>query len=245
MDDTQIISVITTLRKSSSSHGDGGRTFTEEFARKIRNTIDEDKNAVIDFLLREIKYNTYALRSIAIPVLSELKDESIAPSIYEILNEVSDKIDDQTEKNIVETLFILRYKEPKWFYQEYLANYSKKVEQSGDESPLFFFLILYLNVDPENALKMLSSYLVKHILSGDKQMESFFTNWMGYLFLRFSENSEIYLPKLICEVYAKNKISGDQLRKIMLNYLHSDLAQVSYGSKFVNKKIELINGMNG
>lgn len=221
----EIIKVIKEIQRDTYTYKDNGDTFYKRLAQKILNTVDDEKEQVLDFFLQEIKSNEYGLCGTALVVIEEMKAVELCPRIVDIYNEVSKYKDDDWQRAVVSVLMQLRYLPPKDLYHSYILEYMKKNKNS------FYLLVQYCNVDPNEALPLLSKELVENILSEEllsKPPEKIGNSLqgigvlIGFLIANFKNNPTDYLPELLKFVYVKKPKAAIYLKAVIdtvVNYL--------------------------
>lgn len=229
----EIINIIRDIEKEFKSYKDGGLSFIKHLADKLLNTIDEDKNDVINFFLDEIKNNENRFGEIALLTLVEMKALELAPYIEGIFNEVATKKDENWKQSIIEALMKLRYVEPKALYYEYVTSFLSKQPDNA-----FFLLVQYCNVDPANAIPLLSEFYVKNLLR-NVDMQGFLESRIGFLVSYFIENPGDNLFELNKLVLLKNRNVGQHLKKILLCYFGSSMAE-KYPKDLIEKEKRLL-----
>lgn len=240
MNETFIVERINKIRQQFINEKDGGRVFIKALAKEFGNYDINQRNQVVDFLIRELQVNINGLRFLVLPVLEDMDAKEAASRIYETYLNYLKNDDVKWEKAIVTILFQLRYTEPEDFYSNYINKY---IKNKVDNGYIFFLGVLYCRVNPPKALDLLSNYFCKHLKIPNQDMVLFFENRMGFLFNYFTENPVDYIPELIKRTADKSKISGSRLKEIMLHYFHSDLVK-DYNKEFIQQRINTLNDIN-
>ena len=242
--DDIIICVIKEYEREYAICRKDSNAFHEKLAKKILNTVDDEKEQIMDFFLREIKSNEYGLCVTALMLIQEIKAVELCPHLVDIYKEVSAYKDEEWKKNIILVLMELRYSPPKELYQNYVLEYLNLNKNS------FYLLVQYCNVNPQKALLLLSNELVENILS-----EELLTHppekignslqginvLIGFLIASFKNNPNDYLPELLKLVYKKKAKAAIYLKSALINYLSNDFAKRSYSQYWLDKEIEHLN----
>lgn len=231
MKELDILNIIKDIDNQYKYYNDGGVSFIKHLAKKILNTVDEDKAEVFKFFLKEIKNNENGLGEIALLTIVELGASEKASDIERIYKEVAHLKSDSWKHSIIEALMKMRYSKSKALYFEYVNAYLIKNPDSS-----YFLLVQYCNVDPEKALPLLSDFYVKYLL-GDKQMRNFLESRIGFLLSYFIKNPIDYLPELIRETLRKNKETGVYLKNLLIRYFKSDMVN-QYPKTTINSMLE-------
>ncbi|MBP8766342.1 MAG: hypothetical protein KBH30_12555 [Ferruginibacter sp.] len=229
MENLNIISSINDIRQQYKGYKDGGISFIEYLANKVLNTVDEDKNEVIKFFLDEIKSNENGFAEIALLTIVEMRAIELAPDIEKIYYEIAPFKEENWRHSIIEALMKLGYVEPKTLYREYVTSFLIKQPNNA-----FFLLVQYCNVDPKEALPLLSDFYVKN-LCDNKEMQSFLESRIGFLVNYFLQNPIDYFPELVKQTTARNSGVGTYLKKSLLDYLNSKMVE-QYSEKLINDR---------
>jgi len=237
MKKSDIVNTIKDIENQFESYKDGGRAFIDYLAKRILNTVDEEKNEVFKFFLNEIKTNENGFCEIALLTIDEMGALELAPGIESIYNEMKHIKDDRWKHSVVETLMKLRYSKPKLLYAEYVSSYIKKQPDGA-----FFLLVQYCNVDPEKALPLLSEFYVEYLFK-NTEMQGFLESRIGFLVSYFLKNLNDYLPDLVKQTLAKNKKVGLHLKSLIVNHLNSGWYK-GYSKVLIKDRIENLNKLN-
>lgn len=227
MNELDIVAIIKDIEKQHKAYKDGGMTFIKHLAQKVLNTVDEDKVQIFDFLVKEIEQNKHGLFSIALQTIIELKSLELAPAIEKIFIQNRNSKDEVWKYSLIEALLKLNYAAPTSLYYDFITNYLKNNPNKG-----YFILVQYCNVDPEKGLPLLSDFYSKFFLE-NSEMKSFLESRIGFLVNYFIQNPEDYLYELNKLVLLKNKDAGRHLKKALLDYFNSSMAE-----KYPNDLIE-------
>ena len=87
--DDKIISVIKEYEREYAILRKDSNAFHKILATHILNTVDNEKEQVLDFFLREIKYNKNNLWGTALIIIEEMRAVELCPRIVDIYNEVA------------------------------------------------------------------------------------------------------------------------------------------------------------
>ena len=237
MKKSDIVNTIKDIDKQFKSYNDGGRSFIKYLAKRILNTVDEEKNEVFKFFLDEIKTNENGFDEVALQTIMKMGSLELAPSIERIYNEMRYLKDDRWKHSIVETLMKLRYSKPKLLYAEYVTSYLNK-----EPDEVFYLLVQYCNVDPEKALPLLSGFYMEYLFK-DTEMQRFLEIRTGFLVSYFVENPKDYFPDLVKQTLAKNKKVGLYLKNLIVNYLNSDMVK-EYSNVLIKDRIKNLDKLN-
>ncbi len=245
--DDKIINIIKEYEREYAILRKDSDTFHKILATHLLNTVDDEKEQVLNFFLREIKSNEHELCMTALAIIVEMKEVELCPRIVDIYNEINKYKDDEWKRVVVVyVLMQLRYLPPKDLYRNYVLNFMKKNENS------FFLLVQYCNVNPVEALPLLSNELVKNILSEKllshppERVSNSLQGiglWVAHLIANFKNNPEDYLPKLLNLVYAKNNKAGVFLKNAIVNYLSSEFAKHSYSKSWLSNEISNLDNL--
>ena len=242
--DKTIIEVIKETERKYYTYKDNGDIFYKILAKKILNTVDDEKEQVLDFFLREIISNEHELCGAALIIIEEMKAVELCPRIVDIYNKISKQKDDEWKKAVIFVLMNLRYLPPKELYHNYVLEYMKINKNS------FHLLVRYCNVNPEEALSLLSDELIENILSEEllslppikigNSLQGIGV-LIGFLVAHFKNNPNDYLPDLLNLVYMKNTKAATYLKDVIVNYLCSEIAQHSYSKSWLDNEINYLN----
>lgn len=245
--DKKIIEVIKKIQREYYTYKDNGNTFYKQLAQKILNTVDDERDLILDFFLREIRSNENDLCGTALVVIEEMKAVELCPRIVDIYNEVSKYKDDEWKRAVVYVLMQLRYLPPQKLYHNYVLDYMKNNKDS------FYLLVQYCNVNPKEALPLLSEELVKNILSEELllQIPAKIINSLeginvliAFLVAYFKNNPNDYLPDLLELVYMKKPKAAIYLKTVIVNYLNSEFAKYSFSESWLNNEINHLNKLS-
>ena len=245
--DNEIINVIKEYEREYAILRKDSDTFRIKLVQKILNTVDDEKEQVLDFFLREIKSNEHELCMTALAVILEMKAVELCPRIVDIYNEVSKYKDDEWKRAVVYVLMQLRYLPPQKLYHNYVLDYMKNNKDS------FYLLVQYCNVNPKEALPLLSEELVKNILSEELllQIPAKIINSLeginvliAFLVAYFKNNPNDYLPDLLELVYMKKPKAAIYLKTVIVNYLNSEFAKYSFSESWLNNEINHLNKLS-
>lgn len=223
----QIIEVINSFDKEYQGYKDGGREFIKQLAKKLLNTVDEDRLEVIAFFLNEIRTNENNFGQVALVTIVEMNASELGADIEAIYNEMWPSKDERWRYSIIEALMRLRYTPPKLLYKDFVNAYLK---DHHDKS--FFLLVQYCNVDPEEALPLLSEYYVTD-LSEVKNKDYI----IGYICSYFLKNPLNYFPDFVRLITKINKDAGFHLKSLLLKYLNSERPK-RFSKTLINDRIE-------
>ena len=240
MDKTNISKKINEIHQQFVNEKDGGRAFIAALAKEFNSYEVNYRKEVIDFFVQELQVNASGMRSLVLPVLEDMEANEAAPNIYETYLNFLKNDDEKWEKEIVETLIKLRYKEPKELYSSYI---DKQLSKNKDDGYIFFLSVLYCRVDPNKALNLLSDYFCKHLAVPNETMVEFFKNRMGFLVGYFSKNPTDYISELIEQTAKKNRGVAIRLKEIMFYYFHSNLVRDD-NKEIIERKIKALNDIN-
>lgn len=233
METKYIIDVINNIQNQYRNYKDGGLTFIEQLAKRVNNTLDNEREDVIAFFLNEISNNEFGFGEIALLTFIEMNAIEVAPNIASIYYEKKDLKDDRWKSSIIEALMKLRYKEPKKLYADYVTSFLIKKPDDA-----YFLLVQYCNVDPELALPMLSDFYVRNLFR-DAEMQSFLESWIGFLFSYFIKNPIDYFPELIKQTTDKDRAVGLHLKELLLEYLSSKMTN-QYPKALITERIKAL-----
>jgi hypothetical protein len=234
MEESSIIKTINDICQQYKAYKDGGISFIKHLAKQVLNTVDENKDEVINFFLNEIKTNINGFGEVALLTIVEMKASELGSAIKKIYDEEKSLKGEEWKHSIIEALMKLRYKVPKTLYSEYVSSYLRKHPDDA-----FFLLVQYCNVDPEEALPLLAGFLTKALV-GRIEIRSFLESRIGFLFSYFADNPKDYLPDLIRQTAAKDKKAGLYLRNMLLDYFNSNMVK-QYPSNLINAEREKLN----
>jgi hypothetical protein len=234
MKEASIIKIINDIEQQFKTYKDGGSTFIKYLTSKVFNSIDEDKNEVIKFFLNEIKTNINGFGEISLQTIVEMRALEIAPEIERIFEEEKTLKDGHWKHSVIVALMRLRYTVPKTLYSDYVSSYLRK-----DPDNAFFLLVQYCNVDPEEALPLLSGLYAKALV-GNNEMRNFLVSRIGFLFSYFMDNPNDYLPDLILQTANKNREAGLYLKNLLLNFIKGNMTK-QYQRNMINNEQEKLN----
>jgi hypothetical protein len=177
--------------------------------------------------LREIKSNENGLWTTALVIIERMKAIESCPRLVDIYYEVGKFKDDEWNRAVVSTLMKLRYLPPKDLYRNYVLKCLKRNLDS------FYLLVEYCNVDPVEALPLLSGELVDNILSEEvlscpipkigKSLQGV-SLLIAYLIIAFKSYPDDYLPQLLELVNLQKPKAALYLKEVVANYLDSEFA---------------------
>lgn len=223
----QIIEVINSFDKEYQDYKDGGREFITQLAKKLLNTIDEDRLEVIAFFLNEIRTNKNNFGQVALVTIVQMNASELGADIEAIYNEMWPVKDEKWRYSIIEALMKLRYTPPKSLYKDFVNAYLK---DHPDDS--FFLLVQYCIVDPEEALPLLSDYYVKNLF--DYKNQDYIIGYICSYFLKIPLN---YFPDFVRQTTTINKDAGFHLKNQILKYLNSERPK-RFSKTLINERIE-------
>jgi hypothetical protein len=236
MRDTEIISIIDDIHNKNSYYKDGGLSFISELTKKLDKTNYITKMEVIAFFLKEITYNKNGYEEIGIVVLQELGNIEIAPYIEQIYINHSQSKTEKWKYSLIETMFKLRYTEPKLLYFKFVQDFIKKTPIEKH----LFLLIQYCNVDSESAIPLLAEYYSNY-LTNRGNISDFIESRIGFLYSYFSKNPKNNFKELLEKIALKNKENAIYLQKLLLKHLDSDFVIDTTKEELNRKKEELSN----
>jgi hypothetical protein len=244
--DDKIINIIKEYEREYAILRKDSDAFHKRLATKLLNTVDDEKEQVFDFFLREIKSNENDLCGTALIIIEKMRAVELCPRIVDIYYEISKYKDDLWKRAVVSVLMRFRYLPPKDLYRSYVFEYMKKNEIS------FFLLVQYCNVNPVEALPLLSNEIIEKMLSEkllSQPPEKIGTSLQGIglliadLITNFKDNPNDYLPKLLEIVNAKKHKAAVYLRAVIINYLSSEFAKYSYSKSWIDNEINKLNNL--
>lgn len=233
MNELDIVDIIKDIEKQHKAYKDGGTTFIKHLAQKVLNTVDEDKVQVFNFLIKEIEQNNNGLFSVALQTIVELKSIELVPAIEKIFIQNRNSKDDAWKYSLIEALLKLNYSVPKSLYYDFITNYLKNNPNKG-----YFILVQYCSIDPEKGLPLLSDFYSKFFLE-NSEMQSFLESRIGFLVSYFIENPGDCLSELNKLVLLKNRNAGRHLKKVLLDYFSSSMAD-KYPKDLIEKEKKLL-----
>lgn len=212
MTDSVIISTIKNLQKEYSGYKDGGRAFVEALAKKINNTVDEEKKEVIDFLLREIELNANDLGDLALRTIEFLDSPDMANRLEEIYKRQHNKKDEYWKQGVL--LKLLMKSHPSAIYDDYL-------EKSPEAKEYFYFLSYYSKLYPQKGIPLLADSLIEdHHVAATLPSDNP-NSFAGVEFdmLTLIMVSEELVTPLLEEVRRKNAKAAEHLKKHLVHLL--------------------------
>ncbi|HQN99335.1 MAG TPA: hypothetical protein PKU86_07780 [Bacteroidales bacterium] len=236
MKDVEIIDIINDIEKQYQSYKDGGLTFIKNLAKKVLNTVDEEKNEILVFFLNELEYNRNGFFSIALNTIVEMKAIELAPNIERIFIKNRNSNDESWGYSIIEALIKLNYTEPKLLYFDFVNNYLKNKPNKS-----YFLLVQYCNIDSDKGLQLLADYYSKFLLE-DLEMKNFLESRIGFLVSHLIKSSDGTLSELVKLVILKNKNAGRHLKKVLLDYFNSDMAK-KYPNILIEKEKKALHAL--
>lgn len=212
MTNNDIILTIRNIQKEFSLDKDGGRSFVEALAKKIDNTIDEEKDEVVNFLLQEIESDTNKLCSLALGTAEFLNVPGIADKIEEIYKRQQKTKEKQWKRNVL--MILLKKRHPSDVYDDYLTDNPINCDS-------FHFLVYYANLYPQKGIPLLSDCLIKDLHIRDLLPSEAPNNFVGFtsFLLNLINPPEELVTPLVQIVYEKDTRSGEHLMKFMMHLL--------------------------
>ncbi|MDR1543946.1 MAG: hypothetical protein LBS50_05980 [Prevotellaceae bacterium] len=239
--DNKIINIIREYEHEYAVLQKNSCDFHKIIAKQLLNTDENEKQQVLDFFLREIKFNANELRYTALIIIEEMKAVELCPYIVNIYNEIEDDIDSECKKIIISLLMNLRYLPPQELYKKYVLNYIENNQNS------FYLLVQYCNVSPTEALPLLANEFTENILSKENMLNNprpignslcGIYVLISFLVSYFYKNSINYLLKLLNLVSFKNITAGIYLKNAIVNYFNSDWAKRNYSKLWIDNEID-------
>lgn len=216
-----------------SNPKDGGNSFISNLAIEInsleRNEIMEYVNVFINNLTSKNEKNWI----LSLHTLVRINKFPVAPYIYKTLIDNFEERSCEWKDEFVQALLILKYSEANDFYQKYFNDLIEVKENSGG---LYYKLILYTNVDPQNALEMLADYLCRIDAEGELKICD---GQLGYLIFNFSELGIETLYKLVSNIEKINKNISIRFINMLIDHLRLNRAG-NYDKHF---KYQVVNSL--
>ncbi|MBR5962675.1 MAG: hypothetical protein IK000_00830 [Bacteroidaceae bacterium] len=212
MTQEEIISTIRRIQKDYSGCKDGGRSFVAALARKIDNALDDERDEIVDFLLREIALNANGLCSLALATAELLAVPDFARRLEVVYREQQATKDERWKRDVLMVLLKKGYQSTT--YEQFLTENPTKEEK-------FFFLVHYANLYPQEGIALLAECLIKQLhisrFLPEDNPDSFF-GVTPYLLNLVNPPAELLTP-LVAKVYAEDAKSGEHLRKFVVHLL--------------------------
>ena len=222
MTELEIVDTIKQIKKEIARNKNEGRFLIEHLARKALNAPEDQKDDIVKFFIKEIRFNDYDLWDVALGSLEEMNASETAQDIFSIYCEISENRNVDWKRKVVETLLRLQYKAPKYFYSSYITEYAEK----NDSGYAYYLLVLYCHVDSEYGLPLLAEYYVNSMEGNDENRKNFLDNRIDFLVAIFVKNYRDNFLKLIDLISLKNKEVGRHLKTILLGYLSRDISKL-------------------
>lgn len=220
MNNDEIKKVIETIEKDFQ-WGDGGLAFIDYLTKKIKNTEDQDKKEVIDFLLYELDSNTdKKYCSIALHVLSKLNDTSVAKRVYSIFETKKIINGGEWTFSIIELLIKLKYAEPKQLYIDFILKYldNQYTQVSG-----YFLLLRFCAIDVDDAIIILSNFLSENLVK-DEKIQEIIRVRIGFLVSEFNKYPASKIYTLYLNIKLKNESGADYFKNVVVSHLNDRMS---------------------
>lgn len=207
MTSDKIALIIRNIEQHYASYKDGGREFIMQLSNKLKNTVDEDRNDVLSFFLREIQNNSYGLRDVALLTITEMKDSEVCSDILFIYEDQQYLQDEQWRYSVITTLMKIGYIPPKHIYSQFIKSY---IRNNPGGVNVYSLLIYYSNVDVYNGILLLSQYFCSSILDEEELKNS-----IRFLLSVSKDYSKSFIPRLIEAVHSIDTQYGIIFEKLV------------------------------
>lgn len=215
MRNDEIVCLINQYKRTNQK--DNGISTVRKIVYDLFGTHKDEIESINRFLLEEVVTNLYGFWSISLQIIIFSKQANIAPILENYFRLYSNDKDDNWKEAVIMAMFKLEYGKPLDIYYEYLNNRIQTKSKTRDD---FFIIVNYLKVDPENGIDFLSDYYAERLLS----TSSFVYNdsWrLGYLISYLIVGHSESLIEIVKQTNKKNKVAGNYLKTLMINYLKS------------------------